>query len=423
MRPVIRYSLVLLIFLICAVFASQSGGLMGDLYCFASWSSLIFEKGLPHAYDSYGTAYFSNNYMPLYQYVLLAYGHLQGSVAAIWKNIEHLKIVTLLFDFIGLWFVWRWVDKRVSYLLLLLICMLNLGYSYNTFLWGQVDAIHTAMVFASMYCLYTGRPLWSAVCMVLALNMKLQAIIFIPLWGLALLTLLKTTGRWKLLPAVAAVLLATQALIIAPFTQANNGLQGLWWQVTNATSTATHVSMNAANLWALLQSRTELSYEDSRICIAGLTYMQVGLLLFCVSSFFAMLPFLKALLQNKKQGLPSRRQIWLSCALVALSFFYFNTQMHERYSHPALLFITAYAFYSKRYVPYILMSIAYFLNLEVLLERLGVSYHTLLFDFRFMAALYTILMGYLFFRLYTDKDAYEIPHVQKKKVPQAAALS
>jgi len=61
-------------------------------------------------------------------------------------------------------------------------------------------------------------------------------------------------------------------------------------------------------------------------------------------------------------------KIWLTAALIGLIFFFFNTQMHERYSHYAFIFITVYAFSKRHYIPYILFSIAYLLNLDAVLE-------------------------------------------------------
>ena len=50
--------------------------------------------------------------------------------------------------------------------------------------------------------------------------------------------------------------------------------------------------------------------------------------------------------------------------LSILGFFFFNTQMHERYSHPAMLMAFLYGILNKNYWIYGITSIAYFLNME-----------------------------------------------------------
>lgn len=82
--------------------------------------------------------------------------------------------------------------------------------------------------------------------------------------------------------------------------------------------------------------------------------------------------------------------------LISLVFFYFNTQMHKRYSHPALLFSGAFAFVNGSYLMYVLCSLAYFLNMEKVLKYLQLeNYNTFIFDERVISVLYltAIILG------------------------------
>ena len=67
----------------------------------------------------------------------------------------------------------------------------------------------------------------------------------------------------------------------------------------------------------------------------------------------------------------------LSLGLIPLAFCFFNTQMHERYWHPALLLLGAHAILTRRYVLFGVFSLAYYLNVEGSLHYLGalISYH------------------------------------------------
>jgi hypothetical protein len=96
--------------------------------------------------------------------------------------------------------------------------------------------------------------------------------------------------------------------------------------------------------------------------------------------------------------------ILLVGALIPLLFFFFNTQIHERYSHPAFLFIIAFSFLRKRYFLYIIFSIAYFLNLEKALRAFDLHYSTFIFGNRFIAGLYLITIIVLFRELMLNSN-------------------
>jgi hypothetical protein len=88
--------------------------------------------------------------------------------------------------------------------------------------------------------------------------------------------------------------------------------------------------------------------------------------------------------------------VLLSFGTIPLLFAFFNTQMHERYWHAAILFLAAYGFLRHDYLPYVLASVAYFLNLEGILRFLQLkNYGVLVFQPWFVAALFglTILIA------------------------------
>ena len=61
--------------------------------------------------------------------------------------------------------------------------------------------------------------------------------------------------------------------------------------------------------------------------------------------------------------------ILLGAATVNLVFYYFNTQMHERYIHAAILLVGTASIINKNYWTYILLSLAYFLSLDILMHH------------------------------------------------------
>ena len=391
-----RATLISLFFLFLIVLVPGTGS-HGDMTYWEAWAISNVRGGLSNTYSG------TTDYLPLYHYVLYIYGILQGSEEAIIAHIRYLKVVTVLFDLIGLWVVYKWIEKKVDFTYLFFVCIFNPAFSYNSILWGQIDAIQSALVFAAFYSLFRRNIIVSVLLIILALNLKLQAIIFLPLYGIMLLDACFAAKKWKSLVKGIACALVMEVVILLPFIQNEAGREGLLNVITNSVGKFGYVTWFAYNFWCLfLTKSTEI--PDSTIWFSTISYKTAGLVLFFTSSFFAMLPLLSHMFNNifSKVKRPAvREQVWLSGALISILFFYLNTEMHERYSHPAFLFIIAYSFYSRRFFPLVLMSLAYFLNLEGILHWLRLNkYSTLIFDPAFVSSIYLILIIYLFYQLY-----------------------
>ncbi len=372
-----------------------------DIAYWRHWTCYIMEHGLCNAYGS-GT-----NYTPLYQYFMWLFGLLQDNCEAARHYIGYQRFFTLAFDFVGLWMVWKWLDKKTDYLVILLLSILNVSYSYNTIIWQQVDSIMPAFVFGALWMIYRGKPIWSGVMLVLALNMKLQAMPFIPLWGLLLLTHFVLHGKWLRLAGTVGAMLLAQALIVLPFAFGEGGLTKFWNTVVNITNTFEAVSMNAFNMWYWILPDLKFDVSDTSGTIAGLSYLHFGLLLFCAGALAAFIPLLvaiaKALRQKAAGRIVSLRRevIWLTAAQIIILFFFFNTRMHERYSHPAFIFLTAYAFHTRRFGLLALFSVAHLLNMERVMTWFELpKYSTLVFEPGFVAALFALVIAGIYFRLY-----------------------
>jgi hypothetical protein len=127
--------------------------------------------------------------------------------------------------------------------------------------------------------------------------------------------------------------------------------------------------------------------------------------------FLIVFPLLKKYFEHYVKGMRldfPLEKVFLLSALTASVFFYFNTQMHERYFHPALVSLAAYTFLTSNYFPFVLGSIAYFLNMERILQSLALTnYRTLIFHPVFIAVLFACLIIYLFYRLYSSRQFSE----------------
>ena len=373
-------------------------GCIYDINCWLEWGWYGKENGIEHIYTS------TTNYFPLYLYILTAFAGFFDSVEQLGVYIYLLRFITLIFDVLGVYFVYLFLKKRYSFWMLLCFAFINISFLYNSLIWGQVDANLGFFVFASIYYLHKQKVVWAALCLALSLAFKLQAIVFLPVFGLYLLYKI-SVPQWLAKVSIAVIVFTVSLLLVClPFI-----IERERWLIFKAAITGLVgyypvVTMGAANFWSIFLSDHADKIPDSTALLGTITYKQIGLTLFCISSFFALLPLLKAIfikIKANTDNVFSVDKLMLSASLAGLNFYFFNTQMHERYSHPVFLFLMCYSFLRKDFLPFILFSVAYFLNLESLLRWGGFdNYHTVIFQRYFAGALYAIVLIYLFFRLY-----------------------
>jgi len=378
-----------------------------DSYFWDAWSVHIYRFGLSDAYHS-GT-----NYMPMLQYVLYVFGRWVGDADEIWHHLTYLKIFAIAFDFIGLWYVYKFLGNRISFIALLIINVLNLAFIYDSVIWGQFDAVLSALNYIAVYYAFKGQMNMSAAFYMMAFNMKVQAVILLPVLGFFYIINIVEQKNWKAIIYPLIVMVVVQFVFLLPFIHSVDELKRIWAVLVTSVDNYPMVSMYAYNIWYLIYPGAELhNMPDSELLIWGLSCKTVGLALFFMSSFVALYPLLKILLQKvsgKKVQMIAKHKLWIICALLYLLFFYFNTQMHERYSHPAFLFIISYAFYNKKYLVYVLFSIVFFLSLESLMHWLALNnYHTAIFDARVLAIIYGVIIFYLFYLLYKKDNTKEL---------------
>ena len=299
-------------------------------------------------------------------------------------------------------FVKRENESWDSALLNTLYYLVNIAVLYNVIIWSQVDIILTCFVFISVYFAIHHKALLSVVFLVVALNFKLHAVIFFPVIGLLLLPDMVQSFSFKKSVISILVVFVLQFLIVLPFILGGS-IQNLPGVITGSVGKFSVISAYAFNLWHLLLKGDLANLPDTVVAF-GLTYNTWGLLLFFTSSFIALFPFLKQVyvsLKTKKALQLPIETILITCALIPVLFFYFNTQMHERYSHPALVFLITYGILQKKPLLPVIASVAYFLNLEAELKFLALpKYSTLIFDSRFISVLWLMTMLGLYLQLY-----------------------
>lgn len=342
-----------LIYITAAWFVPERGH-DWDSYCWGLWSERIQKLGFTSVYDEGSPV----NYPPLYLYILKIYACLTPP-QEVFRNVYQLKYLSLIFDMASLVLIHRMVPPpqiKISKIFILLLMLPVL--LYNSLFWNQVDGILSflvllAVVFALKRKLFLSVPL-----LLLALNFKLQAIVFLPVLGLMWLPLLTPKKVLNLLLTAALI----QSIFLLPFIIAGNA--GNFFRIiAGSVDYFPSVSMNAFNFWHLIFSGNLMWKPDSDILVFGLSIKQAGLLLF-FSCVLCMAILLIKKYRRQKGTANMTRPALLSMILICYLFFYFNTQMHERYIHPAVI-LGAWAFLQGGYtVPWLLTGIAYLFSLD-----------------------------------------------------------
>jgi Gpi18-like mannosyltransferase len=395
-----------LLFALLVLFLPERGH-GGDIGHWERWAQFILNEGLANIY-SYGLVVetqFPCNYPPLILYLMTLFAHIMGNVDAITANAHYFKVIPLVFDFIGAMLVFLLIRPAFRFWWLPLLLLLNPAYLYNSYLWGQLDSILTAFVVAALICAIRRQVYWATILFALALHTKFQSVVFVPVFFLAIFPAIRS---WRTL--INMIILGATALIIPllPFLLGSTIDQ--WYTVmTGLVDQYRNVSLNAFNFWQFFhEGQGALYAKDYQSFWFGITYKTWGLVLFFSFSFISLLPlFLRTL---KERNLPNSESpdftklVLISAYLCALGFFFFNTQMHERYSHPALLLAFLYGVLQRNYWLYTITAIAYFLNMETILQFFSWNYEKLYFQKDFVAMLFLIAILYGLYQLYRNYD-------------------
>lgn len=354
-----------------------------DSYCWGLWAQLIANKGLTAVYDAGSPV----NYLPLYLYVLKLYALLVPA-KDLFDMSYLLKAFTFLFDIASALIIVSLVPEKKRRVKLFLFCFLNAGFVYNTLIWNQVDGILACFVLAAFYMAVKHKLLPSALFALLAINLKLQGIVFLPFLFLLWLPLFRVRNSLFTLLCLPAL----QTLIILPYLIHGNAANILD-VIRGSVDYYPSLSMNAFNFWHLMHKGDLMFVKDDGIFFAGLSCKQSGLLLFGLGSLLVLSPLLlqsRRYLKHKNKPKYPLQQMLLTAALCAFFFFFFNTQMHERYIHPAMVFSTALAFGYGHWRQWLLIGFTYALSLESICHFFITDSSALVFQPRFLASAYAL---------------------------------
>lgn len=379
-----------------------------DFQFWSNWAVYIHQHGITNVYSNPNV-----DYPPVLLYLIGLYDSIQGNEFNIVMNLNYLKVVPMFFDFLPIVVVCGFKHKYFKDAPWLFL-IASIAYLYNSMIWGQMDSIYTALCFLAILAAFE-RPVLSVVLFAISLGAKLHSIIFLP--PLALLWFYSIKNGKQLLGAVLAFI-GTLFVIVLPFVLAGKFHQ-LWHVITHVVGRYPYVSISGFNIWYLIYTGNPNHTIDTETYFI-LSYKHIGLLLFFTYSGLVLLPMLFRMVRLKKLKLQIEEEtikmLLLGCGLLAIGYYYFNTEMHERYAHAAMLFFFFYGVLSKKYLPYILISIAYFLGIEKSFpDFLPIEHYKIIFASKVIAIWYTVTLAYgsyLYFSSYgIRKEWKEVKNV------------
>jgi Gpi18-like mannosyltransferase len=404
------YALAIIFMLGLIIFLPDSGY---DKYFWVEWAKYIRLHGL---YDAYNNP--EINYHPVILYIISGFAFFLNDLIN-YTNINWLKVPTALFDWGIIFIALKLMQHRKVNLQWGLLLAFNPAFWYNTIIWGQFDSIWVFFTLLAFYLADKGKFSWSTIAFIFAFNTKIFAFFFLPFLILKWRKLKPdTVMRYnKGLSAVILKALIIQMFIVIPFIGSTN--YSPFQVIKRSTEYYNSLSRNAYNIWYY--------FFDNPVNTNDLNYLwpvAIG-----ISIAFLVLLYL----QYKQKII-----VWQSTALASLVFFLFLTRMHERYAHAAMVFsfvawVTPYIATKSKYqrqlkkeelqkqagqmhssgiIAFGLISLAYLLNLESVMQTLNkslgfsIDYGGILFNPKLIATLYVISLVILVYNTFTTHKQY-----------------
>ena len=351
------------------------------------WALQIHRHGLANTYNS------TINYFPVYVYGLYIFDLLQGSESNIVHNINSIKILFVFFDFLPVFVLCGFRQKLLQFKVPYLFLLLNIAYVFDSMVWGQIDSIYISVSFLAIVA-GLSYPIGGVLLYLLALNTKQQAIEFLPVMAIVLMYSVKNVKTVVMALAGAIIL---ELALLAPF-MASGGVGKLVTIAGNTVGLYNQLSICAFNIWYLI-TKGNPYFIDSNSTYILLSYRTTGLIMFGTATLAVVMPLFHKVWQLKKSNLSfdesTYRLLFLGTGLICLYFFYFNSQMHERYAQPIILFFFFYGVASKNYRLYILASIPMYLSLDkCFTDYLPVVHYKIIYASVIIALWYTATVVY-----------------------------
>ncbi len=353
-----RYSVLVLIAIAVRLILIPNPGFEADISFWKSWGLATVDKGIVE-----GMKITNNNYPTPFAYTLGAMVWIYKLFAnphnfsEFWSNTNLLfltisKLVPILADF-GIAGIFLYIGKHAKrlgfpviadslFMILAIVYLLNPIAIIDGAWWGQVDSLGVFIFLIACLLSLSRRPFWAGAVFTLAMMTKLQNMIYAPVFFLFVWQWSNRfpeskppdSGNRALMQAAAGTLLGFAGLN-SEFLLSRN-MDRVFASLTENYDYFPWMSLMAYNLWWIVSGARGLVTSDKLTVLGILNAKTVGLLLF--SSFY-LFAALRQFFERKKL-----LQTFLeSIILINGAFFLFQTQSHDRYAFPLVVFLLLWA--------------------------------------------------------------------------------
>ncbi len=355
------------VFLIAAmirVYLAPLPGNVSDMDHFVRWTKAATQDGVPFVY-----ATTHSDYPPGLFYFLKPVGWIYHrffsssfddttTLRTLLKFpavVADLATAALLFLFLR-----KWKSERIAFWVATSYA-LNPAVIYESAYWGQVDAVNTLFMVASVLFLMRRKIELSWVALTIAFLIKMHAVVVAPVIFFASLKYYP----WKRILKAAVLSSLAAIILLSPFIY-HNQIDRAKDAYTTAVARYPYVSVNAFNLWWLSQplkvQKMEAPYYDGRRddvpVLAGITCKQFG---FLALGIFTLL----TIVILNRTGDPYT--IAFAAFALTFAFYVLPTEIHERYMFPALAFLSVVYCHNRRFIMmYAALTLTFLINLQVL---------------------------------------------------------
>jgi len=323
------------------------------------WGRAAVDRGVAGSYSIDQDGVISPNYPPLNIYIFYSIQRFLDTL-----NITNIDVVNIIYklpptiaDYYLALLIYRVVDKtRGKRYAGLASCLFLLSFPtwYDSSAWGQTDVLLSLFCLGATFALARERFFLGGVLAGLALMTKVQSIIFLPV--IAILVIRVPQKMWRFFVGIEG----TVGVLLLPFILSGN-LTKIVYVFQSSVGFYHRLSFNAYNFWWLLYGDAS-GGNDSRALLGPLSAMTIGVVLFSTVTLVFFVRYARWMWSKNEKLRIYGAFIW--CGVISLSFFLFNTQMHERYLYPWTVFALPVIFLSRKlFHIYLAMSVLFFLNL------------------------------------------------------------
>lgn len=225
-------------------------------------------------------------------------------------------------------------------------------------LWGQVDSFGVVIFLLSLTLLFLKKPLWASAVFTLSFLLKLQNIIYIPLFFLFIFLTFGQKTFFKSLVASAA----TFFILCLEYLLKNQASTILRLMLQNA-DWFPYLSLNAYNPWWIVSGADGMAVSDKILTLGVVNAKTLGLILFSTSYLLCLGLIFKTRRHSEFNSESIKYQhkmlkqvqhdemfenLILACLTTVFSFYLLLTQAHERYIFPAIVFLPLLLPYFQR---------------------------------------------------------------------------